>query len=169
MRRAALLALSLALAACSPPAAQPVSVAALPEGPPEGSFVAVSTTAMGITGDMTLSPGEIAFAEGQLLATEPAGPIGLTTPVDRSGDSFAKTMVLPMSLAIELRRVTAAASATGATPQALCGDATPTYVALAWDTPVSAVSVAVFSGAQAPGPDATDTVLCGVFAYEPKP
>lgn len=161
-----------ALAACGPPAAETPPVpapappaAAAPAAPLTGAFSATSTTAMGVTGDLTATDARLSFGKGFMLDTAAAGPIDVTTAIHRDGPSFAQAMTLPTSLAIELRRITALTNAADASAQPLCGADSPTYVALAYDTPVTAVSVAVFSGADAPGPDAVASALCGTFTY----
>lgn len=170
--RVVLLAAALAaLAACGPPAAEtpetpaPAPAAEAPAAPLTGAFSATSTTAMGVTGDLTATDARLSFAKGFMLDTASAGPVDVTTPIHRDGPSFAQAMTLPTSLAIELRRITALTNAADASAQPLCGADSPTYVALAYDTPVTAVSMAVFSGADAPGPDAVASALCGTFTY----
>lgn len=160
--------LAAALAACSPPPVPP------PPEPPaapaaialEGQFSATSTTAMGITGDLTVSANRLSFGKGFMLDTAPAAPIEVTSPVLKGGESFASTMTLPTSLTIELRSITTLTRAADAGPQPLCGPEAPTFVALAHDTPATAVSMAVFSGPDAPGPEAVNSTLCGTFTYD---
>lgn len=173
MIRSVLAAAALALAACTPappeapPAPPPPDVAdAAPTALLTGAFAATSTTAMGVTGDLTVEPTRLSFGKGFLLETETAGLVDVTTLTKMDGDSFAKTMTLPTSLAMELRRVIKVTNAADAAPQPLCGAAAPTWVALAYDTPVTAVSMGVFSGIDAPSPAGIDTTLCGTFTYD---
>lgn len=164
--------IALALVACSKPEAPPapdapvVIDAPAPFIPITGTFSATSTTAMGITGDLTVTDARLSFGKGFMLNTAPATAIDITTLTHKDGDSFAATMTAPTSLAIELRGVTGVIRAADTRVQPLCGPDAPTFVALAYDTPTTAVSMAVFSGPYAPGPEAVNSTLCGTFRYD---
>lgn len=167
MIRALPLLAALALAACGPRAApeppatpEPAAASAL-----EGAFSATSTTAMGITGDLVATDASLAFDKGMTLITRPAGPVDFTTPLRKGGDSFGETLLAPSGSALELREVSDVIRAAVRT-QSVCGPVRPTYVALAYGAPAETVRMAVFSGADAPGPAAEDTALCGTFMYD---
>lgn len=131
-----------------------------------GLFTANSTTAMGITGDLAVTPERITLSKGHEIDTAAAEAIPTSRLIAAGQPSFAATYVGPVGLTLELRKITATATTAGATPQALCGPSTPpTYVAFAYDQPTTAVTMLVFSGEEAPGDTATKSQLCGTFAY----
>ncbi|MBL8558551.1 MAG: hypothetical protein JNM47_07515 [Hyphomonadaceae bacterium] len=131
-----------------------------------GLFSATSTTAMGVTGDLAVTPERITLSKGVQLDTGPASAISPTAKIAAGQPSFAETYVGPVGLALELRKVTATTIGDGTTPQPLCGPSTPaTHVAFAYDAEQTAVTMLVFSGDEAPGDAATKSQLCGVFAY----
>lgn len=160
------------LAACGqqpPKAPEPVEPPPVLEAPTmqalTGLFTATSTTAMGITGDLAVTPERITLGKGEQLDTAPATAISPTTLIAAGQPSFAATYVGPASLALELRKVTAATVQDGTTPQKVCGTAPVTYVAFAYDAEHTAVKMLAFSGEEAPGDTATKSQLCGTFTY----
>jgi hypothetical protein len=119
---------------------------------------AVSTTAMAITGDVTLSPDRITFANGKFLALAPAG----TAPgFDWSGKKTAT-----------LYRVTAPADPVLLQGARLCGGHGPqpvTFIAV-WKpdlvgSDVDPRGMAAFSGSARPGV-AGGPGFCGTYNYE---
>lgn len=171
MRRLVLVAL-VAVAACTKPAAPPEAEApAITDTPAmvatlTGEFSATSTTAMGITGDLRVEENRLAFGKGFMLDTEASSSVDLASPMKQGGDSFAATMTASGATTVTLRRVTNVIQAADARRQPLCGADTPTFVALAYDTPPTVVSMAVFSGPDTPGPAAANSALCGTFRYD---
>lgn len=92
--------------------------------------------------------------------TEFLGVVDATTLIAANGQSFAAAAPGPISMRVELRRIVAPA------PTALCWGNTPaTHVALAHDEPLTALTLIVFSGADAPGPQARVSTLCATYAY----
>ena len=170
MRTLGLAFLALSLAACAPPAGAPA-----PEvpSPPQsdavvGTYVAISTTAMSITGDLDLAPNVLSFAKG--FRVEGARiESGLTGDTDLSagGGTIASGSGNTSVLNVELRRVDLVRVAADARDPQLCGANTPvTHAILAHGA--ETLSVLIFSGADAPGPNAHDTQLCGIFNYQPR-
>jgi hypothetical protein len=159
------------LAACGQPkpAAPPVETPPVAEAPAfqalTGLFGATSTTAMGITGDLAVTPERVTLSKGEQLDTAPATAILPTSLIAAGGKSFAETYVGPTDLALELRKVTATTVQEGTTPQKICGAASVSYVAFAYDTGRTAVTMLAFSGEEAPGDAATKSNLCGTFSY----
>ncbi|MDZ4778563.1 MAG: hypothetical protein SGJ23_17425 [Alphaproteobacteria bacterium] len=174
MLRLPLLAALVLLAACGPkqeaappPVETPTEVEAPAYQALTGLFTATSTTAMGITGDLAVTPERITLSKGQQLDTGPATAISPTTHIGAGQPSFAATYVAPTSLALELRKVTSTTTTEGSAPQPLCGAAPVSYVAFASNPEQSAVTMLVFSGEEAPGDTATKSRLCGTFLYGP--
>ncbi|KAF0180342.1 MAG: hypothetical protein IV086_18690 [Hyphomonadaceae bacterium] len=159
------------LAACDPqkPEAPPVEAPSVAEAPTyqalTGLFGATSSTAMGITGDLAVTPERVTLSKGEQLDTAPATEILPTALIAAGGKSFAETYVGPTSLALELRKVTAATVLEGTTPQKVCGDTPVSYLAFAYDADRAVVTMLAFSGAEAPGDAATNSQLCGTFSY----
>jgi len=99
------------------------------------------------------------FASGAALYTrtlEPRRALDLTA---REGQSYAALAVGGADLHVELRRIIDATA-----PERVCAER-PTYVALVYGERASGFTLLVFSGAHAPGPGATETVLCASYRY----
>jgi hypothetical protein len=161
---------TFALTACAQPTAPPASEteAAAPAPPAiTGAFSAMSNTAMSITGDVDVQPDVLSFARGFRIeggridtALEPHTDIsaGGGTIADSSGNGGVET--------IELRRVQLVRVAADARDPQLCGAGeTVTHAILAKSPEV--LSLFVFSGPDAPGPNAHATQLCGIYNYMP--
>lgn len=111
-------------------------------------FTAISTTAMSITGDISLEDSEIVFSDGQSLVFD-----------ELVQDVFA----------VDGEEVAASVYSVGQ-PQVLellngntlCGDAPVTYVAT-WAGMDDLTIVAMFDTEEAPGSDAE---MCASFTYE---
>ena len=166
--------LALILAACTPPAEAPAP-GATPEGASEqtadafvGHYVAISTTATSITGDLDLASNVLSFAKG--FRVEGARiESGLTGDTDLSagGGTIASGSGNTSVLSVELRHVDLVRVAADAPDPQLCGANTPvTHAIVAHGA--ETLSVLIFSGADAPGPNAHDSQLCGIFNYQPR-
>lgn len=158
--------LATMLAACgqstAPQAAAPLPVAA-PQSPVQsGVYEALSTTAAGITGNLTLSPEALVFALDQRYDTAAATLTPAST--DYGAGTFADLLSIPAEDMIEVRAVTNVTLGDGAHGSTLCGADPVTHVALAAGED-GALKVAAFKGAGAPGPTANATDLCGTFLY----
>lgn len=166
-----LAAAAFALAACNQqkPATPPVEAPPVAEAPAyqalTGLFGATSTTAMGVTGDLAVTPERVTLSKGEQLDTSPAIAISPTSLIAAGAKSFAETYVGPTSLALELRKVMAASVLEGTTPQKVCGLAPVSYLAFAYDAERTAITMLAFSGEEAPGDTATKSTLCGTFSY----
>lgn len=161
MRTLVAAALCAALAACDD-GAQGAAEASVPVGV-IGEFRAASETARQGTGNLSLERGGLIFDRGVVLYTRSLNPRAAHERIARDGDSYAAVLVSSGELPIELRRVTEQTLTGGAT--GLCGDARPTYVAIANEERSSYLIVLVFSGDEPPGPDATESQLCARFKY----
>lgn len=147
-----------------PPAEEiaPAPEAAAPVAPAlsTGAMGATSTTAMSITGALTVTPAALHFEKGFAAQTEIVGVVDATTLIAANGQSFAATAPGPVSLRIEVRRIA------GQAPAQLCGaGTTATHVALASDDPLTGLTLIVFSGSDAPGPTAENSAVCATYAY----
>ncbi len=163
MRFAAVSFLLLALSACSQ---APASQVAAPSGEYvalRGDYKASSNTARAITGAMIVERGGVSFANGVMLYTHTLSPRSGGDLIAKNGDSFAAAVLGPGSLNIELRRVTGQVTPEGVI--GLCGAERPQYVALAYDTRATTVTMLVFSGDQPPGPEAMNSRICARFGY----
>lgn len=181
-RVAALLLSALVLGAlphagCGQPAdrpgesASPASAPATPAPPAiTGAFDAISTTAMGITGDLTLTDRALTFSRGTAYTTESAGsaPASANYAADDAG-SWAALLGVSLEGLVEVRRVTGETVGAEAPNGGLCGRNTVTFVALAHGGEIAgtaALKLAAFQGATMPGPQTDATALCGTFTYE---
>lgn len=152
-----------ALAACGE---APASSAAPAGEPPAlfGRYVAASDTARTLTGDLTIERAGLALSRGAILYTRVLAPRRGYDLISNGGDSYASLVVGRPDLNVELRRVTQQALSNGAV--GLCGDETPTYVALVSGERPTSITLLVFVGAEPPGPEAIESRLCGAFAYD---
>ena len=128
-----------------------------------GEFRAASDTARSVTGNLSLERGGLIFDKGVVLYTRILTPRRALERIAREGDSYAAILVSPADIAIDLRRVTEQTLTGGAA--SLCGDDEPDYVAIAHEERATSVTVLVFAGDEPPGPNATQSRLCGAFAY----
>jgi hypothetical protein len=128
-----------------------------------GEYRAASDTAREFTGNLSLERGGLIFDKGVVLYTRALLPRAATERIARDGDSYAAVLVSAGDLTIDLRRVTEQ-TLSGA-GQSLCGDDEPGYVAIAPEERATSITVLVFSGAEPPGPTATQSRLCAAFRY----
>lgn len=130
---------------------------------PLGAYKAESASAESVTGGVVIQRGGLTFQKGVIIYTRTLDPRRGSDLMARGGDSYAAAALGPEALRIELRHVSEQiADAAG---EGLCGADAPTYVALAFQEHGASVTVLVFAGAQAPGPDATDSRLCATYVY----
>lgn len=128
-----------------------------------GEFRAVSETARMKTGDVAIERGGLIFARGVTLYTRVLAPRRGADLIARDGDSYAAAVLGPSELQVELRRVNEQVLTGDA--QSLCGAEAPAYVALVHDARATSVTLLAFAGEEAPGPDATQSRLCGAYGY----
>jgi hypothetical protein len=183
MRGVALACLSLLLAAgcdrkpAEPPAASPASVpvaeAPAPAAPivgPEGAYVAISNTAMGVTGDLTASAGTLKFAQGQSYRLEGVATLKGASAYASTQGSFAGLISVPDTADLSLFKVMAEEPGK-ARNGGFCG-ATPTTYLVTYvgvdGSGAAGLFVIAFSGPAAPGASSPEAELCGTFMYAPK-
>jgi hypothetical protein len=154
--------LCAAAAACSGQSSEGEAAASVPEVV-TGEYRAASDTARDLTGNLSLERGGLIFDKGVVLYTRALMPRQAFERVARDGDSYAAILVSSGELAIDLRRVTEQ-TLTGSAIS-LCGEEAPGYVAIAQEERATSITVLVFAGEEPPGPNATQSRLCGAFAY----
>jgi hypothetical protein len=128
-----------------------------------GEFRAASETARNMTGNLSLERAGLIFDKGVVLYTRTLAPRSAGARISRDGDSYAALLVSSADVPIELRRVTEQTLTGGA--EGLCGDEQPSYVAIANEHRSAHLVVIVFTGSEPPGPQATESRLCGTFKY----
>lgn len=169
--RATIVMLALALAACgqasAPPVAtdEPTTETAAPAAPAmTGQFIAMSTTAMSITGSVDVETDTMNFSRGFTLE---GGRIDAMLEADTDysagGGTISDSSGVQNIESVELRRIDRLVTVPDAPAPDLCGGKPPSHVILAAN--VDTLSVLIFSGADAPGPNAHETHLCGIFNY----
>ncbi|MEZ5961275.1 MAG: hypothetical protein R3C30_12740 [Hyphomonadaceae bacterium] len=174
MRIAFALCVSLALAACgettAPPAPEPeaeiaATTPAAPEGEPmsTGLMGGLSTSASGDMAGLEIGRDQLTFSnfedEGVAVATEYLGVLEPSALIKEGGESFAAAAPSSTATRVEVRRFT------GAAPERVCGGSPATYAAIVYMVPLTGLQLMVFTGADAPGPTAHDSEVCGIYAY----
>lgn len=168
--RAFIASLAIALAACgqavAPPA--PDSIAQTQDQAPTGEPMAtglmggISTTSSGDFAALSIGVDRLTFtnADGDEMsvATEFLGVADASTPIVAEGESFSAAAPSATATRVELRRIT------GAAPVTMCA-AAASYAALVSSEPLTGLQLMVFTGADAPGPNARDSAVCAIFAY----
>lgn len=185
MRQAVLAALTLAavLQAGCDRATKPVDApAAVPAEPapaalaapppvtvPTGKFDAISTTAMGVTGDLTGTSDGFVFSQGQTYGLVGAGQAKGADPFGTNGDTLASVLGVPATAELKVFRVTREDPAK-ARNGGFCG-AEPTTFILTSDGVdpggAPALFLMAFKGANPPSATSAETDLCGTFMYAP--
>lgn len=162
---------AFALAACGQTTAPPETPeTAAPEAASSafvGHYTAISNTAMSITGDLDLASDVLSFGKGfRVEGARIEHALTADTDISADGGTVASGSGNTGILNVELRRVTTVRIAADARDPQLCGAGTPvTYAIVAHGA--ENLSVLIFSGADAPGPNAHDTQLCGIYNYGP--
>lgn len=171
--RALIASLVLALAACgqtTAPTSEPApettaATTTAPAGQPmtTGLMGGISTSAAGDVSALAINADSLAFsnAEGEETFSAPTEYLGVVTPdtlIKAGGDNFSAAAPSATATRVELRRITAA-------PAALCGGMAATHAAIVYMEPLTSLQLMVFTGADAPGPNAHDSEVCAIFAY----
>jgi len=154
------------LAACAPtaepPADAPTEAAASPF---IGAYTAMSTTAMAVTGDLDATADVLSFAKGFRIE---GGRVEATltgdTDLTAGGGTISGGSGIEVS-DVEVRRIENVRVAADAPAPTLCGDAAPSYAILGRNA--DTLTLQILSGAEAPGPNAHDSLLCGIYNYMP--
>lgn len=172
--RALIASIAFALAACGQTSAPPepaADTASAPAAPtPVGEPMAtglmggISTSASGDVAGLTLAADQLAFSnpdgeESFAVPTEFLGVVGPSMLIAADGESFAAAAPSSTATRVELRRIT------GAAPERLCGGMAATHVAIVSTEPLTGLQLMVFTGTDAPGPEARDSAVCAINAY----
>lgn len=172
MRLTALL-LVAALAACgqtaAPPAAQPAAEtesapAPAGEAMSTGLMGGISTSASGEVSALTIGRDHITFSNADSeetfgISTEFLGVQEATALIKAGGESFAAAAPSSTATRAEVRRLA------GGGPSRICGGMAATHVAIVYTVPLTGLQLMVFTGADAPGPNARDSEICAIYAY----
>lgn len=129
-----------------------------------GLMGGISTSASGEVSAVTIGAEQLAFAnaEGEVTFTLPTEYLGVLAPsalIAEGGESFAAAAPSSTATRVELRRLT------GAAPERLCGGMAATHVALVHAEPLTGLQIMVFTGADAPGPNARESDVCAIYNY----
>lgn len=162
---------ALVLAACTPQetpptAPAPETVADAQTSAFTGAYDAMSTTAMGVTGDLEATPDVLSFAKGfRIEGGRVESALAGDTDLSAGGGTINSGSGITVS-EVELRRIENVRVAADAPSPDLCGGAQASYVILGRGA--DTLTLQVFSGADAPGPNAHDTELCGIYNFAPR-
>lgn len=156
----------LLLAACgqtNPDAPKQQAVAQAPPASaiPPGVYEAISTTAAGITGNLTISDATLDFDRDLHYRTEILRSASAADEYAAGAGAWSDLLNAPSGAQVELRRVTS--SGTSAPGVGLCAESPATFLALIADQD-GGLKVAAFKGGE-PGPSANAADLCGTFLY----
>ncbi len=149
-------------APASPALPPPVTV-------PTGKFDAISTTAMGVTGDLTGTSDGFVFSQGQTYGLVGTGQAKGADPFGATGDTLASMLGVPEAADLKVFRVTREDPAK-ARNGGFCGADSTTFI-LTSDGVDSggapALFLMAFKGANPPSATSAETDLCGTFMYAP--
>lgn len=172
-----LIAIAVLLAACSQPAPTATATnsdtatnttASTSAGAPmtTGLMGGMSTTASDDVSALTIGADALAFSNADSEETFSApthylGVVDASSPIATGGETFAAAAASSTpDVRVELRSLTAPANSR------LCGEGTQaTHVALVHGEPMTALTLVVFSGADAPGRNARDSAVCATYLY----
>lgn len=166
---------ALALAACGQttgapapqsPAAEPAAAAApAPQGEPmaAGLMGGLSDTIPDAAAGLMINRDNLAFSnpdgEEAFASTDFLGVVAPSTLIAAGGQSFAAAASSASATRVELRGFTSPA------PDVLCPGHAATYVALVHGEPLTGLHLIVFTGPDAPGPNARDSAICAIYPY----
>jgi hypothetical protein len=169
MRTFSFVVLAFTLAACgqsTAPPAEPATEAEAQSTPFVGIYTALSTTAMSITGDMDASPDELVFSTFRIEGARIEATLAGDTDLSAGGGTINSGSGLDIA-ELELRRIETIRSASATPAPDLCGGAPPSFLILGFNRDRDVLTLQIFSGAEAPGPNAHNTQLCGIYNYAP--
>jgi hypothetical protein len=133
--------------------------------------MAVSTTAMGITGDLTLTVTTLTFGRGLAYETTPAASRKASDIYAKNAGTWVDLFAVDATTPIEVREVAAETVSAQAPNGGLCAPNKTTFIALASSPDSSnlpALKIAAFKASVTPGAEANETDLCGTFNYAPR-
>lgn len=136
-----------------------------------GSFDAISTTAMGITGDLALTATSLTFSRGIVYETTFAATVPAAQDYAKDAGTWADLLGVESNATVELRGVTSESVGAKAPNGGLCGGDKTTFIALtptAGTSNAPALKMAAFKSKTAPNADGNAADLCGTFNYAPR-
>jgi len=161
----------LALAACGQstvatqaPAPESTTAPAL-EGEPmaTGLMGGMADTIPDAVAGLMINRDSLAFSnpdgEEAVATTDFLGVVAPSSLIAAGGQSFAALASSENATRVELRGFTSPA------PSTLCREHVATYVALVHSEPLTALRLVVFTGPDAPGPNARDSAVCATYPY----
>lgn len=160
----------------TPPSAT-ASVAGSADGYWQSRFDAISTTAMSIGGNLTVSDApdgirSFVFEQaGRYDSSLSVHSLGLDAWSRAESGTWADLLNVPMDGVVDLRKVISQSVPANAANGGLCGGVPATWLAIA-RRPESegkdTLLLAAFSSADAPSADRDESGLCGTFTYAPQ-
>lgn len=157
-------------AAVAPAAPEPAATSPAPVAPPSGEFDAISTTAMGVTGDLTAADGAVTSAQGQSYSLSGVSTLKAAEDYAATKASFASLINVPGDADLSLFKVVAEDPGK-ARNGGFCGKTPTTYLVTHSGVDGGgqpAYVVVAFSGAAPPSAASAETELCGTFMYAPR-
>lgn len=151
-----------ALVAPAVPPPAPVTV-------PTGKFDAISTTAMGVTGDLTATSDGFVFSQGQAYGLLGAGEAKGADPYGTTGDTLGSVLGVPDTAELKIFRVTKEDPAK-ARNGGFCGADPTTFILTSEGVDpggAPALFLMAFKGSNPPSASSSETDLCGTFMYAP--
>lgn len=145
-----------------PAVAPPVTV-------PIGKFDAISTTAMGVTGDLTATSDGFVFSQGQTYGLVGAGQAKGADSFATTGSTLASVLGVPATAELKVFRVTREDPAK-ARNGGFCGADPTTFILTSEGVDpggAPALFLMAFKGANPPSATSAETDLCGTFMYAP--
>lgn len=129
-----------------------------------GRFDAYSTTAMSVTGNLTVVPGSFMFEMDQNYNVGSPMRVNAAATFSKSSDSWAGLLIAPKDAIVSIWPVTGQKIGAGASVNGgLCGKNKVGFIATV--ATEDGLHLAAFSGNTAPGADAPESALCGTYNY----
>ena len=129
-----------------------------------GKFEAISTTAMGITGGLTFTPGQFSFELDQSYRVGHPRLVDASSAMSRSGDTWADALIIPKTAKVALWPVIDQTIDKRARQQSLCGQGDKVGFIATADRE-DGIALAAFRGDKVPGAAMDDTALCGTYFF----
>lgn len=142
---------------------------AAPVTAPTGKFDAISTTAMGVTGDLTATSDGFVFSQGQTYGLVGAGQAKGADPFGATGSTLASVLGVPATAELKVFRVTKEDPGK-ARNGGFCGPDPTTFILTSDGVDpggAPALFLMAFKGANPPSAASAETDLCGTFMYAP--
>lgn len=156
-------------ASAAPTAPAPAATSAAAVSVPEGRFVALSNTAMGVTGDLEAAAGRFKFGQGQTYAVSGVGVLKAAAAYASTKASFASLINVPDAADLTVLKVDSEDPGK-ARNGGFCGADKTTWLVTHHGVDGGgspALFVVAFKGLVPPGETSAETDLCGTFMFGP--